>query len=56
VTADLLRRAAVRAQEDPDPRWHPVGEWLAETAIRWDWVEERDLAAAVARALLGESA
>lgn len=28
--------------------------WLNETALRWDWVEERELALTLARLVLGE--
>lgn len=33
-----------------------VAAWLDETALRWDWIEERELALAVASAVLGEDA
>jgi hypothetical protein len=41
--------------------WHPavalaVADWLDETALRWEWVEERELALAAARAYLGSAA
>lgn len=31
-----------------------VADWLDETALRWEWVEERELALTVARAYLHE--
>ena len=36
---DLWNRAATAMRDDPDPRWHPVADWLRSEALLQEGME-----------------